>query len=94
MPGAETAAGVAELLDRSRKDLLDLTLRNPLLSFRPLKAKGVEVTDELPRQVFRMLVGEEKAMYFVAAESEPASSLAAVGEEGPPWTIPSRSCWN
>ena len=82
MPGAETAAGVAELLGRSRKDLLDLTLRNPLLSFRPLKAKGVKVTDELPREVFRMLVGEEKAMYFVAAESESAASLAAVGDEG------------
>ena len=59
---------MAELLGRSRRDLLDLTLRNPLLSFRSLKAKGADVVDELPPEVFRMLVAESKSMYFQAAE--------------------------
>lgn len=67
---------VAELLGRSRRDLLDLTLRNPLLSFRSLKAKGADVVDELPPEVFRMLVAEGKSMYFQAA-AEPAEAEAS-----------------
>ena len=79
---AGAGAGVAELLGRSRKDLLDLTLRNPLLAFRPLKAKGAEVVDELPREVFRILVAEEKAMYFQPG-AEP-SRETPLGSEGEP----------
>ena len=75
-------AGVAELLGRSRKDLLDLTLRNPLLAFRPLKAKGAEIVDELPWEVFRMLVAEEKAMYFQPA-AEPSRETPPVSEGEP-----------
>lgn len=88
--GPVPAASTAELLGRSRQELLDLTLRNPLLSFRSLRAKGVDVVDELPWEVFRMLVGEEKSMYFEAAP-EPdsaaptsASDTQAEGDDPPP----------
>ena len=80
---AGAGAGVAELLGRSRKDLLDLTLRNPLLAFRPLKAKGAEVVDELPWEVLRILVAEEKAMYFqpAAEQAQPGAEQAASDDD-------------
>ena len=31
---------VAERVERARKDLLDLTLKNPLLNYRPRRASG------------------------------------------------------
>jgi Protein of unknown function (DUF4011) len=54
-------------LDAARKDLLDLGLRNSLLNYRLLRARGVEVIDELPAEVFRLLAREGKAMSFLPA---------------------------
>jgi hypothetical protein len=57
-------------------------LRNPLLNYRPSKARGVEVVDELPTEIFRILVGDRKAMTFKAgpedlgSETEPYELLA------------------
>lgn len=70
-----------ERLGRSRQELLDLTLRNPLISFRALKAKGVAVVDELPWEVFRMLVAEEKAMYFEAAPKPDSATVESPDSE-------------
>ncbi len=58
---------VAAILEASRGELLDLGMRNPLLNYRPSRARGVEVVDELPVEVFRVLVRERKAMTFKAA---------------------------
>ena len=58
-------ASVASKLETARQDLLDLTLRNTLLNHRPLRAKGIEVIDEIPREVFRILIEEEKTMSFL-----------------------------
>ena len=44
--------------------MLDLTLRNALLNFRPSKTRGVEIIDEIPREVFRILVRNGRAMSF------------------------------
>ena len=60
-------------LERSRRDVLDLSLRNPLLNFRPSKRRGLEVVDELSREIFRILVGGERIMYFLAAPEEQAA---------------------
>jgi hypothetical protein len=38
-----------------------------LLNYRPSRARGVEVVDELPTEVFRILVRERKVMAFKAA---------------------------
>ena len=54
-------------IEKSRKDVLDLTLRNPLLNFRPTKRRGVQVTDELSRELFALLVRNERVMYFLPA---------------------------
>ena len=63
-------ASVAEKLDRSRHDVLDLTLRNPLLNFRVLRAKGLKIIDEIPQEVYRILVRKGRGMYFEAADRD------------------------
>ena len=61
------AASVRNELEKSRRDVLDLSLRNPLLNFRPSKRRGLEVVDEISRELFRILVGGERVMYFLPA---------------------------
>src|ERR1039458_3338578 len=56
-------------LEIARRDLLDLGLRNTLLNYRPLRSKGVEVIDEKPVEVFRLLVKEEKSLTFLSCEA-------------------------
>jgi very-short-patch-repair endonuclease len=61
---------LTEKLEISRKELLDLGLRNSLLSFRP-SARSLEVVDELHAEVYRILVDDSKAMSFLSIpESE------------------------
>ncbi|MGV3505262.1 MAG: DUF3320 domain-containing protein [Adhaeribacter sp.] len=66
---------ISRKLEAARRELLDLSLRNPLLNYRPLKSRGLEVVQELPTQVFRLLVREGKAMSFLPA------SPAALAQE-------------
>ena len=61
---AQEATSVAAQLNQVRAELLDLTLRNALLNFRPSKTRGVEIIDEIPREVFRILVRNGRAMSF------------------------------
>lgn len=87
-PGGGSAS-VAEQLAASRQELLDLTLRNPLVNFKASKAKGLRIVDEIPREVFRHLVEEGKSMSFLAAPekteaSRPEGGAAASDEEMPP----------
>jgi very-short-patch-repair endonuclease len=66
---------VTERLLQSRIELLDLSLRNPLLNWRPSKRRGVEVVDEKAAQVFGALVVERQPLRFHptrASEEKPA----------------------
>ena len=51
--------------------MLDLSLRNPLLNYRSLRARGVDIVGESAAQVFETLVTERKAMSFLAGETLP-----------------------
>lgn len=64
-------AGLKSALEAARRDLLDLGLRNPLLNYRLLRARGLEVTWEDPSEVFRLLVRDEKRMTFLPASVQP-----------------------
>ena len=67
---------IQTILDAAREELLDLSLRNPLINYRLLKARGVEIVDESPPDVYRMLVQEGKAMSFLPKpESEEDDNL-------------------
>ena len=63
-------------LEKSRRDVLDLSLRNPLLNFRPSKRRGLKVVDEVSRELFRLIVGGERVMYFLLAP-EPVGANSA-----------------
>lgn len=61
-------AGVQKQLDTARKNLLDLTLRNQQLNFRPLKARSLKILNANPETIFSSLVDEEKQMRFRSLE--------------------------
>jgi len=54
-------------LENVRKKLLDLTARNKLLNFKET-AKTIRIVDELPNQVFDMLVNQSVSMEVLAYE--------------------------
>lgn len=75
------AEAVTAGLEAARKDVLDLSLRNPLLNFRPSKRLGLGVVGELSREVFRTLAGSgrRRTMYFLPA---PEAAPDAVDDAG------------
>ena len=82
-------SSIRQELEKSRRDVLDLSLRNPLLNFRPSKRRGIEVVDERSRELFRILVGglapdgsssrSPRVMYFLPSSGETAP--VATGEQ-------------
>ncbi len=57
---------IAEKLNHSRQELLDLSLKNNgLLNYKLLKSRGVSIEDEIPQEIYRILVVEGKAMTFL-----------------------------
>jgi very-short-patch-repair endonuclease len=60
---------IADKLDKARKELLDLGLRNPLINYRVPKARGLEIVGENPVAIFRILAHESKTMSFLPAEN-------------------------
>ena len=61
---------IVDKIERTRTELLDLSLRNPLLNYRPLRSRGVEVVDEIPSAVFDFLVHKARPMSFLARQDE------------------------
>ena len=77
----DTAKVIAERLEVARRELLDLGMRNPLLNYRLLRARGLEIVDEIPAQVFRLLVQEARAMAFFPRMDEEEDELTAQPQE-------------
>src|SRR5580698_10025596 len=67
-PAHPLVDGLRSTLYAVRKELLDLGLRNPLLNYRLLKARGVEVVDERPADIYRLLVGEGRPFSFLPGD--------------------------
>ena len=81
-PSAPEQASIAEKLERARRELLDLTLRNPLLNHRPSRRRGLRIVDEIPSEIYRLLVREERPMSFQPAR-RPAEAASTGVEEYP-----------
>jgi hypothetical protein len=75
-PTPSAPVAVRSRLDTDRQELLDLSLRNPLLNYR-LRAQGLEFLGESAAQVFRVLVVEGKRLAFLAAPEESGSTSQA-----------------
>ena len=71
-------------IDEARRELLDLTLRNPLLNYRTTKARGVDMVGESAEQVFDMLVTQSRAMSFLADDT--SNNVTELWGEELDWT--------
>lgn len=58
-------------IEAFRRKLLDLTLRNRMLNYRPSKGLSIEVKRELSREVLRILVDESRKMTFIGVPDPP-----------------------
>jgi len=82
---AGTAEAIRSGLESARRDLLDLGLRNPLLNYRLLRTRGLEVADELPAEVYRILLEEGRTMSFLPLPEEvPDDLVGQPAEDEPP----------
>ncbi|MGE4181925.1 MAG: DUF4011 domain-containing protein, partial [Limisphaerales bacterium] len=82
------------ILDRARRELLDLSNRNRLLAvpIRSKSARLVQVHDERASEIFRLLVEEGKALSFLPSplptpssktHSDPAASTETPDQPTP-----------
>jgi superfamily I DNA and/or RNA helicase/very-short-patch-repair endonuclease len=61
----QTNATILSKLEASRKELLDLGLRNSLLNYKTPKGKGIHVVQEKSTAIFDLLVKQNKLMSFI-----------------------------
>ena len=69
------SAVISQKLQSSRKELLDIGLRNNMLNFRKT-AKTLMVVDERSEEVFNILYRQEKAMTFAPMARKRLAELA------------------
>jgi very-short-patch-repair endonuclease len=75
---------VVAKLHASRKELLDLSLRNPLLNYRGSARRGVEILATGTPAVFEALVEQRKSLRFHATKPEPRPLAADEDDDGKP----------
>jgi very-short-patch-repair endonuclease len=63
----------------SRKELLDIGLRNNMLNFRPT-AKSLSIVDELSEEVLKILYRQSKSMTFASMPEKRLKQLISQGE--------------
>ncbi|AKB20125.1 DUF4011 domain-containing protein [Methanosarcina sp. WWM596] len=74
---------IVKELETLRQNLLDLSLRNNLLNYRPSPRRTISITGRTPEEVFDLFVLQEKSMKFRAAKTRPKKGRKAKnGEEG------------
>ena len=54
------SGAVRAKLEAARRDLLDLGMRNPLLNYRLLRSRGVELRGHAPQDIFNALAEEDR----------------------------------
>lgn len=77
------ASEISKILNRERRNLLDLTARNRLLNVPRKKArsKTLEIIDEKTEEVFRILVQEGRSMDFLPIPDAVADTALEDGAE-------------
>ena len=68
-------------LEASRKELLDLSLHNPLLNYRPLSSRGVQLQNERSADVYDLLVRQGKSLSFAPQKEGPSAPESEVGPD-------------
>ena len=65
---------IREDLERARRELLDLSTRNRLLSCPARNRSGLDIVDELCDEIYRILVTDSRSMSFLAGSGDPEES--------------------
>jgi hypothetical protein len=73
------AQRILAALEELRRKLLDLTLRNRLLNYRPSKVRGINIAGEEGSQVYRMLVTDSRSMGFIGIPDRKNAESASDG---------------
>ena len=74
-------ASILTRLESSRKELLDLGLRNPLLNYRQPAGKGLHIVEEQSSAIYGILVKDNKTMSFLGRpEKKPAEEAVEYNE--------------
>ena len=61
-------------LEELRNRLLDLTLRNNLLNYKPSAARSIEIVESRLAEIYQSLVLDEKGMKFQPGEKDTSSA--------------------
>ncbi|NSL91159.1 DUF3320 domain-containing protein [Chitinophaga sp. Mgbs1] len=77
-------ASILTKLESSRKELLDLGLRNPLLNYKLPASKGLHIVEELSASIYDILVRENKTMTFLGRPDRKGEESEVVYDETPP----------
>jgi len=72
---------VIKELEALRQNLLDLSLRNNLLNYRPSQKRTVSIADRTPEEIYKLFVLQEKSMRFRSKTRSRKSNKAEDGEE-------------
>lgn len=76
---ARVKSDIERQLQAARQRLLDLTGRNRLLNYRPSKRRTIHVINEIPKEIFDILVLQEKVMQFKPAD-KPTEELSLLDD--------------
>lgn len=68
-------------LNQSRQELLDLTFRNTLINYRLLKSRGIAIVDELPQEIYRLMVVKNKKMSFLPKPEAEDAEKSTVSQD-------------
>lgn len=77
-------------IERFRERLLDLSLRNPLLSYRKSKRRTLQVVDQLPNVIFERLVEAGKPLILDPVPDPPVRNATYDPEVQAPALVTSR----
>lgn len=76
-------ASILTRLESSRKELLDLGLKNPLLNYKLSASKGLHIVDEVSVAVYELLVKENKTLTFLDRPDKKAGQADVMYQEQP-----------
>ena len=70
MQSEECNSHIAAIIGNARRELLELSARNPLVNFRPHSAKGLAFSHPNVQEVLKWLTQDEAAVRFLPQESK------------------------
>lgn len=77
-----TTSQIDKQIEEARSRLLDLTLRNRLINFKPSSRRSMRILSSDPAAIYDHLVLEERALAFLPKQEEPSAEIDPAGEAG------------